>query len=545
MNLIELSNNLKDVPDHYLMNEVQQPTGAYPAYLVISELTRRKGMRDRALKNDPKSTVVEDLTQPNREQMMAAVAQMQQPAPQQQPLPPQMPPQMPLPPQMPQMPPSGLMATPQASSLAATDAVASPRKRMAGGGLVAFQEGGDVKRFYQGGGMPYDLLQTANQSDSNQLDENLPALSRATQKAYGSLSGAAQGVFGSPKIKKIDPETGDAVSLGEYMKRQEAKEVAIGAKTIQAQKEAAQADLRGQITADHANVQNVILPKSKTALSRGSLGGSAASVPAAPQQQMPFPAVPTDEQLAAAGQKAIGMFGQNVPQRFSETEKEIGKRTQNLKDRRKSALNEALMMAGIGVLKSKSPGRYFGEGAEEGMLAYRQSMKDVRGGEDLMTDAKQSLAHQQLLQDLAQQKIGQDAQQRVLDMYRYGSDARYQQGQLANAQEQNRLAGLKLPAEINLLSSQAEMMRERGDLYGRGGAGAVQSQMLTPALRSQAVKNASMYMLGQGLTDPTSEQYKIAYPQALYQAQQALMTQNPAAQGAAAPGPNTYLNLIQ
>ena len=463
MSILKLSEDLKDVPDHFLVSEVRQPTGSYPGYLVVAELERRKGMRDRYLKEAPKSTVVDDLSQPNREQMMSAVAQMQQPAPQQQPLPPQMPPQMPLPPQMPQMPPSGLMATPQASSLAATDAVASPRKRMAGGGLVAFQEGGDVKRFYQGGGMPYDLLQTANQSDSNQLDENLPALSRATQKAYGSLSGAAQGVFGSPKIKKIDPETGDAVSLGEYMKRQEAKEVAIGAKTIQAQKEAAQADLRGQITADHANVQNVILPKSKTALSRGSLGGSAASVPAAPQQQMPFPAVPTDEQLAAAGQKAIGMFGQNVPQRFSETEKEIGKRTQNLKDRRKSALNEALMMAGIGVLKSKSPGRYFGEGAEEGMLAYRQSMKDVRGGEDLMTDAKQSLAHQQLLQDLAQQKIGQDAQQRVLDMYRYGSDARYQQGQLANAQEQNRLAGLIVPSTIGKNEAEAIYYKDRLD----------------------------------------------------------------------------------
>jgi hypothetical protein len=280
---------------------------------------------------------------------------------------------------------------------------------------------------------------------------------------------------------------------------------------------------------------------------RSSAGkaASAAPVPVSSQQQMAFPAAPTDEQLAAAGQKAIGMFGQNVPQRFSETEKEIGKRTQNLKDRRKSALNEALMMAGIGVLKSKSPGRYFGEGAEEGMLAYRQNMANVRAGEDSMTDVRQNLAHQQLMQDLAQQQIGQTAQQRALEMYKYGNEAAYQQGQLANVQEQVRMAGLKLPAEINLLSSQAEMMRERGDLYGRGGAGAVQSQMLTPALRSQAVKNASMYMLGQGLTDPTSEQYKIAYPQALYQAQQALMTQNPAAQGAAAPGPNTYLNLIQ
>jgi hypothetical protein len=133
MSILKLSEDLKDVPDHFLVSEVRQPTGAYPGYLVVAELERRKGMRDRYLKEAPKSTVVDDLSQPSREQMMSAVAQMQQPgaAPQlpsyqQQPLPPQMPPQMPLPPQMPQMPASGLMATPQASSLAATDAMASP-----------------------------------------------------------------------------------------------------------------------------------------------------------------------------------------------------------------------------------------------------------------------------------------------------------------------------------------------------------------------------------------------------------------------------------
>jgi hypothetical protein len=527
MNLIELSNNLKDVPDHYLMNEVQQPTGAYPAYLVISELTRRKGMRDRALKNDPKSTVVEDLTQPNREQMMSAVAQMQQPAPQQQPLPPQMPMPPQMPPQIPQMPAAGLMATPQASSLAATDAMASPRKRMAGGGLVAFQEGGDVKRFagedgsYVAGDPSYYdpsplsfLTNSRDQAIANLAAEKKKREDREAQARKDALLESAPGQVAYPKAITELPPAKDRLA-------------------------AAEQSIRDQKAALAAQKQTP--PSTKSAAPKVA---QAAVVPVSPQQQIAFPAAPTDEQLAAAGQKAIGMFGQNVPQRFSETEKEIGKRTQNLKDRRKSALNEALMMAGIGVLKSKSPGRYFGEGAEEGMLAYRQSMKDVRGGEDLMTDAKQSLAHQQLLQDIAQQKVGQDAQQRALEMYKYGNEAAYQQGQLANIQEQLRMAGVKLPAEINTLNAQAEMMKERGDLYGRGGAGAVQSQMLTPALRSQAVKNATMSMIRQGI-DANSEQYKTAFPQALYQAQQELMTQNPAAQGAAVPGLNAYLNIVQ
>ena len=114
----------------------------------------------------------------------------------------------------------------------------------------------------------------------------------------------------------------------------------------------------------------------------------------------------------------------------------------------------------------------------------------------------------------------------------------YQQGMLGVQQAE-------LPSKIAMQSATADMYRQHVDLYRQGGAGAVQSQMLTPALRSQAVKNASMYMLRQGITDVNSDQYKTAYPLALEQAQRDLMAQNPVAQGAAAPGPNAYLNFIQ
>ena len=66
MNLIQISEQLKDVPDQYLMQEVQNPSGSYPAYLVVSELTRRKRMRESASKQAPTTTVAEDLAQPQR-----------------------------------------------------------------------------------------------------------------------------------------------------------------------------------------------------------------------------------------------------------------------------------------------------------------------------------------------------------------------------------------------------------------------------------------------------------------------------------------------
>jgi len=46
MNIIELQDSLKDLPDSALMKEMQMPTGSAPQFLVLSELKRRKRMRD-------------------------------------------------------------------------------------------------------------------------------------------------------------------------------------------------------------------------------------------------------------------------------------------------------------------------------------------------------------------------------------------------------------------------------------------------------------------------------------------------------------------
>ena len=55
---------LKGYPDNLLAQEVAQPSGNIPSYLAISELTRRKEMRDRyAAQQAPQSSVAEDLVQ--------------------------------------------------------------------------------------------------------------------------------------------------------------------------------------------------------------------------------------------------------------------------------------------------------------------------------------------------------------------------------------------------------------------------------------------------------------------------------------------------
>ena len=45
MNIIELEDNIKGLPDKSLQNEMVNPTGMFPQYLVMSELQRRQEMR--------------------------------------------------------------------------------------------------------------------------------------------------------------------------------------------------------------------------------------------------------------------------------------------------------------------------------------------------------------------------------------------------------------------------------------------------------------------------------------------------------------------
>ena len=46
MNIIDLQDNLKNLPENALMKEMQQPTGSAPPFLILGELKRRKQMRD-------------------------------------------------------------------------------------------------------------------------------------------------------------------------------------------------------------------------------------------------------------------------------------------------------------------------------------------------------------------------------------------------------------------------------------------------------------------------------------------------------------------
>ena len=128
MNIIQLQDRLKGVPDQALVGYVENPTGEVPTYLALGELQRRKDMRERyQADKQPEPSVAEQLIEETKPQGIAGMAPGMAPpaqgvgAPQPQP---EMTPDM--------MASSGVGALPAGNI----------GQNYAGGGIVAFADGG-------------------------------------------------------------------------------------------------------------------------------------------------------------------------------------------------------------------------------------------------------------------------------------------------------------------------------------------------------------------------------------------------------------------
>jgi hypothetical protein len=373
---------------------------------------------------------------------------------------------------------------------------------MASGGLVAFNEGGDVKRFQQGAFIGEDPSVVADYDTPSPIsaffgnkDEAIARLKFENKKRDERAARAkalAQGEL--PAVETVQTKSGSTIPTSINTPVAE-----IPAKSDPVAK-AAQADIP-------------LPPPYSLPASRGGAGTDYMKI----FQGIKAPSAPTAAEEAAIAKSGEERYATAVPNRLESVEKELGSRTQNLKDRRKSALNEALMMAGIGVLKSKSPGRYFGEGAEEGMLAYRQSMKDVRGGEDLMTQARQDLAKAQILQDQGKFEAGQKMlergiQKEQLAVSRINLESQ-NAAQIANAgiaNQGNAIQSRRVDIEAGLAPYAALGNIARANLYSARGINAGISDADQKAAETAAFRELMSVGMAEG-TPGYAQAYEDAY----------------------------------
>ena len=78
MNILEIEDMIKGLPDQALQEEAQAPSGQVPQFLVVSEIQRRTDMRKRfqSQQQQPQNTVSDQIVQEG----IAAIAPQQMPS---------------------------------------------------------------------------------------------------------------------------------------------------------------------------------------------------------------------------------------------------------------------------------------------------------------------------------------------------------------------------------------------------------------------------------------------------------------------------------
>jgi hypothetical protein len=419
MNLVQLSEQLKDVPDNFLMTEVQNPTGAYPAYLIVSEMTRRKRMRENAPKQEPQTTVAEDL-------MSGGIRAMQPQMPQQMPQQPgaaqAMASQMPMP-QMPQSPQEPQM--------------------MAAGGLVAFEQGGPIRAQT---GLFVDPTQTVSEPGSP-----LRFKVRDYYKSgiYNEIDELEKAGFTDAQISQMDPaqRTQTVQSI-----RQESMGVPSGAEL-----EKRMAPAMAQPTP-----QPLAPPKGA-----GSGGGARKVVPPGPGAE----AIRIAQDLAGATapsynrEQGIEALRAALPDTASTALADyIGKQEGQMAGQRESNLNMALMQAGLGMMGSKARSGIQGvaEGGLEGLKSYRQGMAELQKGEQQIELARMKMAEAKDARERGLFDLSLKEEANAADMFKQGQEAKYRAGSiLAAVESARRPTGrtadtIPSPAEVNSVRAQVK-----------------------------------------------------------------------------------------
>lgn len=460
MNLIELSNQLKDVPDQFLLKEVKSPSGAYPAYMIVSELTRRQRMRDSVTKQMPETTVADDLV--NEEERARLKKQ-----------------------QMSSLN-AGLGSLPEVrESLAAQDAMGTtpiemmmPPKRMAGGGIVSFAEGSDE---------PITL--------GSEVDLSLPSPSNS-RKGYGapfsSIGDFVQSITpGEPEWKRAEryKRAGIVYNPPPGFDKQGMKI------PVEFSDPASREISKERPTSSKAESPESVA--AKTTVSPAAFGGSQSDLISR------FRALkePTEDQMRDIKRRGSEEFKEQVPFRLGYMEDQMRESAEKLKARERSNINEALIQAGLGIMGSKSP-RFLGGVAEGGLKAfdaYRQGLKDIQQGEKDLAQSRMEFAKSQMLYDKGMYDAGDVAQQRAIEKYKRGQESLNTESAIISRNVQNQIAIAKegresamLPYDIEYKQALAEQAKSRSSGVSDADQKAAE-QVATQAAMSKGVPGSPAY----------------------------------------------------
>jgi hypothetical protein len=372
MNLLKIQDMLKGTPDEKLIGYVQNPSGQVPTYLALSELQRRKEMRASYQANKPEDkSVAEDLVQEAQPQV-AGLAGLPEAQPMMEAM--QPPPEMPVQ----QMAQGGLADL-------GMDNQMFNEENYATGGIVAFNDGGNVQNFEEGGTSRLgDYFRSKiNKYDIDRQINDLMAEKNKYRYDYLGSYTPEQRAAAEAKNLDIDKQIADLQSK---------RNPVTTTQPIQTTP-VAPISSKDQTVPPSAVLEAFVPPVSTTGKQSGF------GLP-----KLTVPGDLTIDKAIEERKKAMELAG--VPTDFysSETEKNKTDR-EALKDEREKAKYFALAKAGFKMAsqrpqfgKAQSALADIAEGAEAGLEQYGKDVKDIKAEDRLLKQADRKLAEAQYLQ---------------------------------------------------------------------------------------------------------------------------------------------------
>ena len=237
MNILQLEDLVKGLPDERLLQEAQQPSGEIPQFLSLSEVQRRKDMRERYSKEAqkmPEGTVADQI-------LNQGIMGTQPPMPQQ--MPPRSPQQMPPFPQG-----QGISPNPQIQMPPMPNPNAEIAPQMAAGGLVSLAP----RRMSMGGNTSQydDLLHTYSQMYGIPIEVLKGQM--LTESEGNPTAGSDAGAAG---LMQLMPGTAGEVGVTDRF--DPAQSLAGGAKYMEGRLNANDGDMVKALQAYHSGQGNV------------------------------------------------------------------------------------------------------------------------------------------------------------------------------------------------------------------------------------------------------------------------------------------------
>lgn len=478
---IKIESYLKDVPDSFLMGEINKPQSKYPPVLVVAEYNRRKRMRNEAQgqqQGEPKS-VVEDIKAETGLMSIPGAAQslafrdMKGMGP----------------------PPAEMQAMPQ-QQMQPQMAQGQMPMRMAEGGLVAFEQGGPIRaqtglfvdptmtepmgmeaygpgtlgKFFfgpEGAGIGNVMFEL---NKRGYTEEQIQAMSPAEKRFYAQQPVAPQAAYPDetkrgPALSVPTPPTAPAAAPAAATKPPPAAEGGLG--TF---KQGALPSIK-PFTDALTTLQNI--------------------------------KAPTDADIAATRQAGMSEFEQLLPDRASQMlQDRILRKTGEIQKDKDMSFNDALFAAGAAILKSPgTPGSlsWMGEGLEAFGKTMQEGKKDMRKSQDLLDQANIDLANSQSLRDQGKLAAAEKAENKAYSRFAQARALAQSDASLKLQQVSAEIEMAKLPSEI---AQKQGLVGYYGALAQAAGQPKPKATTLKDALEARQALMTQAMTAGMDIKDP-------------------------------------------